>query len=72
MRIDQLAPMLGIHRATVARRLEKARHDVLMQTREILREQHGLSESEAKSLCVALVAEVDVSIERALSDEECT
>lgn len=67
--IDQLAPMLGIHRATAARRLEKARADALEHTREILHERHGLSESEAKSLCLALASEVDVSIGRALADE---
>jgi RNA polymerase sigma-70 factor (ECF subfamily) len=67
--IDQLAPMLGVHRATVARRIERARADALEHTREFLREQHGLSESEARSLCTALGGEVDVSIGRALSDE---
>lgn len=65
--IDQLAPMLGIHRATVARRLERARADALDHTREILRVEHGLSESEAKSLCLVLAREVDISIGRALS-----
>ena len=67
--IDQLAPMLGIHRATAARRLERARIDALDHTRAILREQHGLSESEARSLCIALGSEVDVSIGRALGEE---
>ena len=66
--IDQLAPMLGIHRATAARRLEKARGDALAHTRRILRERHGLSESEARSLCTALASEVDVSIARALAE----
>jgi RNA polymerase sigma-70 factor (ECF subfamily) len=64
--IDQIAPMLGIHRATAARRLERAREDALDHTRQILREQHGLSESEAASLCLALGDQVDVSIGRAL------
>jgi RNA polymerase sigma-70 factor, ECF subfamily len=67
--IDELAPMLGVHRATAARRLEKARADALDHTRAILREAHGLSESEARSLCLVLGREVDVSIKRALSDE---
>lgn len=67
--IDQIAPMLGIHRATAARRLEKARSDVFSHTQAILRERHGLSESEAKSLCTALGGEVDVSLGRALLDE---
>jgi RNA polymerase sigma-70 factor (ECF subfamily) len=66
--IDQLAPMLGVHRATAARRLEKAREDALAHTRAILRERSGLSESEARSLCVALAKEVDVSIGRALAE----
>lgn len=67
--IDELAPMLGVHRATAARRIEKARADALEHTRSILRELHGLSDSEARSLCMVLGREVDVSIKRALSDE---
>lgn len=66
--IDQIAPMLGVHRATAARRLEKARSDALEHTKAILREQHGLTDSEAKSLCLALVNEVDVSVGRALRE----
>jgi RNA polymerase sigma-70 factor (ECF subfamily) len=66
--IDQLAPMLGVHRATAARRLEKARADALEHTRRLVRERHGLSESEARSLCTALGREVDVSIGRALEE----
>lgn len=67
--IDQIAPMLGIHRATAARRLEKARSDVLEHVQAILRERHGMSESEVKSLCMALGTEVDLSLSRALADE---
>lgn len=66
--IDQLAPMLGVHRATAARRLTKARSDALDRTRAILRERSGLSESEARSICTALANEVDVSIGRALTE----
>jgi RNA polymerase sigma-70 factor (ECF subfamily) len=66
--IDQLAPMLGVHRATAARRLEKARTDALMHVRQLIREKHGLSESEARSLCTVLGREVDVSIGRALQE----
>lgn len=66
--IDQLAPMLGVHRATAARRLERARLDALEHTRRILRDSQGLSESEARSICTALGSEIDVSIARALSD----
>ncbi|HSO31954.1 MAG TPA: sigma factor-like helix-turn-helix DNA-binding protein [Labilithrix sp.] len=70
--IDQLAPMLGVHRATAARRLEKARSDAMEHTRAILRERSGLSESEARSLCIALASEVDVSIGRALMESTAT
>jgi RNA polymerase sigma-70 factor, ECF subfamily len=66
--IDQIAPMLGVHRATAARRLERARSDALDHTKAILRELHGLSDSEATSLCLALVNEVDVSVGRALRE----
>ena len=64
--IDEMAPLVGVHRATVARRLERARSAVFERTRAILRADHGLSESEARSLCVALASEVDVSLARAL------
>jgi RNA polymerase sigma-70 factor (ECF subfamily) len=67
--IDQLAPLLGVHRATVARRLEKARAAALEHTQAILRRDHGLTESEARSLCAALSSEVDVSIVVALGAE---
>jgi RNA polymerase sigma-70 factor (ECF subfamily) len=64
--IDEMAPLVGVHRATVARRLERARAEVFERTRAILRADHGLSESEARSLCLALASEVDVSLARAL------
>lgn len=67
--IDQIAPMLGIHRATAARRLEKARTDVLEHTKAVLREKHGLSDSEARSLCMALGGQLDMSLGKALNDE---
>jgi RNA polymerase sigma-70 factor (ECF subfamily) len=66
--IDRIAPMLGVHRATAARRLEKARTDALEHARAILHDRDGLTESEAASLCVALASEVDVSIGRALRE----
>jgi RNA polymerase sigma-70 factor (ECF subfamily) len=68
--IDELAPILGVHRATAARRLDMARADALLHTRAILRERHGLSDSEVGSVCAALAGEVDVSIGRALAGEE--
>lgn len=66
--IDQLAPLLGVHRATAARRLERARADALAHTRALLRESQGLSESEARSLVVVLGREIDVSIGSALAE----
>jgi RNA polymerase sigma-70 factor (ECF subfamily) len=67
--IDRIAPMLGIHRATAARRLERARQRTLENVRAFLREKHGMSDSAAQSLCLALATEVDVSIGRALAPE---
>ncbi len=60
--IDRIALMFGIHRATAARRLEKARGDVLAHTTAVLKERHGLSESEVKSLCLALGGDIDLSL----------
>jgi RNA polymerase sigma-70 factor (ECF subfamily) len=70
--IDQIAPMLGVHRATAARRLEKARADALDLTRAILRERHGLTDSEARSLCRELGASLEMSLGRALAEEAPT
>lgn len=67
--IDQLAPLLGVHRATAARRLERAREDGLTHTRDVLCARHGLSPSEARSLCLALAEDLDVSIARDLDGE---
>jgi RNA polymerase sigma-70 factor (ECF subfamily) len=67
--IDQLAPLLGVHRATAARRLERARTDALDATHAILCESHGLTASEARSLCLALAHEVDVSLGEALAED---
>ena len=67
--IDHISAILGIHRATAARRLERARSDVLEHTKAVLREKHGLSDSEARSLCMALGGQLDMSLGKALNDE---
>jgi RNA polymerase sigma-70 factor (ECF subfamily) len=67
--IDDLAPLLGVHRATVTRRLERARADALARTQAILQSEHGFTESEARSICQALGSEVDISIAVALQGE---
>lgn len=60
--IDRLAPMYGIHRATAARRLVRAKETVLEKTRELLAQRMGLSDSEFTSLVGVMLSGVEVSL----------
>ncbi len=65
--IDEIAPVFGVHRATAARRLQKARERILEGTRRLLTEHLRLTESECSSLIGLVVSQLDVSIIRVLS-----
>ena len=62
--IDQIAAAHGIHRATAARRLERARTAVLRGTRQVLTERLGLSPAELESMVRLVESRVHVTIER--------
>jgi RNA polymerase sigma-70 factor, ECF subfamily len=61
--IDQLAKIFHVHRSTVARRLELARETLVATTRERMRAELAISESELDSIMRVLT---DVTIRHAL------
>ena len=61
--IDQLAKIFHVHRSTVARRLELARETLVAATRERMRAELDISESELDSIMRVLT---DVTIRHAL------
>jgi RNA polymerase sigma-70 factor (ECF subfamily) len=60
--LDQLAGSLGVHRATVARRLKAAREAVLGQARLRLGERLGARHAELESLAGVMMSQVDLSL----------
>lgn len=64
--IDDLAPVLQIHRATVARRLVRARERIAEHTESLLLERLKVTHSEVVSIIKLVLSQMDVSIVRAL------
>lgn len=64
--IDDLAPMYGVHRVTVARWLTAARETVWAATQGSLREQLKLTRSQLDSLLASAREWIDLSLERVL------
>ena len=64
--IDAIARLQGVHRATAARWLARARADLIRQTRARLMRVAGISESEADSVHRLVMSQLDVSLERLL------
>lgn len=67
--IDQIAAVYGIHRATAARRIEKAREALLVATRKTLMTTLSIDRSEFESVMALIQSRLDVSIHRVLGDE---
>lgn len=67
--IDKLAVLFGVHRATAARRVTRAREELLMRTREELRKALGLGMSELDSVMRYIESQVHVSVERVLGGQ---
>jgi RNA polymerase sigma-70 factor (ECF subfamily) len=65
--IDELGAVFRVHRATAARRLEKARDAVHERTRAILASRLSLGRSELRSLMGFVRSRLDLSIQRVLS-----
>jgi RNA polymerase sigma-70 factor (ECF subfamily) len=67
--VDELAPLYGVHRATVARRIARARQDVLEATKQLLEARVGASRREIDSLLGVLVDEFDLTIDRLIAPD---
>jgi RNA polymerase sigma-70 factor (ECF subfamily) len=64
MTIDQLAGVLGVHRATVARRIERARGALLDGVRAALAERLGLPPGDVDGVIALVTSWLDVSVAR--------
>jgi len=60
--IDRLAAIHGVHRATAARRVARARADLLALTRKQLAAEIGIPRDEVDSILVMLDSELDASV----------
>jgi RNA polymerase sigma-70 factor (ECF subfamily) len=66
--IDEICGFYGIHRATAARRLARARGRLADLTREVLDERLQLGEGEFTSIVQLVHSQLDLSIQRLLGD----
>jgi RNA polymerase sigma-70 factor (ECF subfamily) len=67
--IDQLGSVLGIHRATAARRVARAREQLVAETRRQLASRLGLADRELDDVIALVMSRLDVSIARLLATE---
>lgn len=65
--IDQLGAVLGVHRATAARRLAKARETLAQKTRELVATQLKLDERELDEIFGLVASKLSVSIRKMLA-----
>jgi RNA polymerase sigma-70 factor (ECF subfamily) len=65
--IDDLGGLHGVHRATAARWLQKARETLLKETKKNLMKRLGISLAEVDSILRILQSRLDLSLERALA-----
>ena len=68
--VDQIGALYGVHRATAARRVEKARADLLAATRTHLMEQLHVEENELDSIMNLLRSRMDLSVGRVLAGSD--
>lgn len=66
--VDELAPGLGVHRATVARWIQSARERLLAETRAGLRAALAASESTVDSILRGLEGQIEISVSRLLAE----
>jgi RNA polymerase sigma-70 factor, ECF subfamily len=64
--IDAIAPMLGVHRATAARMIHRARSVLRAHARDRLRTKLNVGESSLDSLFAELRTDVDLTVSRVL------
>jgi RNA polymerase sigma-70 factor (ECF subfamily) len=66
LNIDQIAAVFGVHRATAARRVERAREALLAATRKSLMSRLSIDRTEFESVMALIKSRLDVSIHRVL------
>jgi RNA polymerase sigma-70 factor (ECF subfamily) len=64
--IDQIGRAHGVHRATAARRVQRARDELVAQVRAALASQLGVSEAEIDSVMRLVESQLDITMERVL------
>lgn len=67
--IDQVAAVYGIHRATAARRIDRAREALLVATRKHLMSALEIDRAEFESVMALIQSKLDVSIHRVLGSK---
>lgn len=67
--VDELAPSLGVHRATVARWIAAAREHLLAETKAALASRLDVGTATIDSILQGIASQVDVSVVRLLADE---
>ena len=67
--IDAIGALYGVHRATAARWLARAREKLLLGTRNELRERLSVSREEFESIVGMIQSRLDVSLRRVLAEE---
>jgi RNA polymerase sigma-70 factor (ECF subfamily) len=67
--IDQIAAVYGVHRATAARRVEKAREALLLATRKSLMSTLQIDRAEFEGVMDLIRSRLDVSIHRVLGSK---
>ena len=65
--IDQLGAVLGIHRATAARRISRARDELAARTREVLAARLRLDDRELSDMLGMVMSNLDISIGKLLA-----
>ncbi len=68
--VDQIAKLEAVHRATAARRVAKAREQLLAHTRERLGVKLAVQRTELDSIMMLIHSRLDVSLERLLATDE--
>jgi RNA polymerase sigma-70 factor (ECF subfamily) len=66
--VDELAPAQGVHRATVARWIARARAQLLEETRAGLRVRLGAAEATVDSIIRELADDLEISVARLLAE----
>jgi RNA polymerase sigma-70 factor (ECF subfamily) len=62
--VDALAPVLGVHRSNVARRIQKARRALLANTRRRLQIELAIGRDDFEQLMTMIASRLDLSLER--------